>query len=78
MCQENPTLDASDKTTVLRNTAKEVHSSVYIAFKYIIIVKNISLNNHNERNIWSTGLAHCYGVAVSEFSLSFQLQTINL
>lgn len=32
----------------MRNTAKKALSSVHIAFKHIIIVKNISLNNHSK------------------------------
>ena len=72
--KKTKTLDASDKTKVLRNTVKEVQSSVYGAFKYVIIVKNISLNNHNETSVWPARLAHCNGVEVSEFILSLQLQ----
>lgn len=76
--KKTQTLHVSDKTTVLQNTAKEIQSSVYGAFKYIIIVKNISLNNHNETTVWSTGLAHCNGVEVTEVIPSLQLLATNL
>lgn len=79
--KKTQTLDAcaSDKTTVVRNTAKKALSSVYIAFKHIIIVKNISLNFHSKTSVCRTGLVRRHGVQVSEFSQSSQLQaTTNL
>ena len=44
----------------------------------LLSTENISLNNHNRTSVWSTGLAHCYRVEVSELSYNYKpLQTCN-
>lgn len=51
-----------DKIIVVWNIVKKVFLSVYIVFKYIIIVKNISFNNYSKISVWWIGFVCCYGV----------------